>query len=285
MAVAEERSTAHRIQWLLFFCLALFTLYASFQLAHVYMEIDQHVTPWCVETLPFARGWFALLVFCIAVKSGLHIMVLLPVLCRRFASSLDAKFLIMCEYFFVQCTMCPMLWLAQEAWLWALCVGGVLGCVGLVWVLQRDRAELLIVEEALPVKGCAIVGVLAVGSVLVVSGIQDMGVSVWYIVPVEVVVVAGIAWCLEGLGVEGCADNRMQGVGKANAEICLLLMMLDMFVFYYVMQNMMQGCLSVQSMLQEVWETLVFVCYCVEYGVVRRKVGVVEGGRYGSCMV
>ena len=283
MAVAEPRPTTHRTLWLLCFCLALVALHASFQLADVAVEIDQHATPWCVVTLPFPRVWFALLVLCIAVKCGLHVMVLLPVLCRWFAFSLDAKFLMMCEYFFVQGTMFPMLWLAQEAWLWLLCVGGVLGGVGLVWVLQRDKAELLVVEEALPVKGCAVVGVLAVASVWVVLGMQELGVSLWYIVPVEVVVVLGVAYGVEGMGVEGGGvDTR---VGKANAEICLLLMMLDMFVFYHVMGNMMQGCLSVASLLQEVCESFVFVCFCVEYGVVRGKLGVGEAGRYGSCLV
>ena len=143
MAVAETRPTTHRTLWLLCFCLALVVLYASFQLADVYIEIDKMATPWCVATLPFPKVWFTLLVLCIAVKCGLHVMVLLPVLCRYLDQSIDKKAILACTFFFTQGNMVPMLWLAYDPWVWFGCVIGIAIVVMAIWKTQSRQNSAL----------------------------------------------------------------------------------------------------------------------------------------------
>ena len=183
-------------------------------------------------------------------------MVLLPVLCRRFAFNLDAKFLMMCEYFFVQGTMFPMLWLAQEAG--CGCCASVGSGVGLVGAaagqgrVARGRGGAA--GEGLRGRGGAGRGVRVGGAR------RELGVSVWYIVP-------GRSWwcwawhvvsrgwgsgrCREMVGQRACGD--LPAVDDA-----------DMFVFYHVMGNMMQGCLSVASFRRRCARVS---CLCVLRGV------------------
>ena len=96
---------------------------------------------------------------------------------------------------------------------------------------------------------------------------QELGVSVWYIVPVEVVVVLGVACRVDGMGVEGGWREMM---GKAR----------DLFVVDDAGHVCVLPCHGEYDAVFErgeflagVCESFVFVCFCVEYGVVRGKLG------------
>lgn len=265
MAVAEPRPTTHRTLWLLCFCLALVALHASFQLADVAVEIDQHATPWCVATLPFPRVWFALLVVCIAVKCGLHVMVLVPVLCRYLDQSIYKKAIMAGNFFFIQGNMVPMLWLAHDPWIWFGCVMGIAIVVMAVWKTQSRQTELLNISSDTHVRNSVMISCLAFVSIWILFAARVYKVPDLYVILMEIGIVSAIFVLFLVMSDEEQGTENSKVYEKYRLDICLMLALLDASVFHFVVESMMYTCLGVTTMVTFLCESFIFVAYSVEY--------------------
>ena len=284
MAVAEPRPTSHRTLWLLCFCLALVALHVSFQLADVAVEIDQHATPLCVARLFFPRVWFALLVLCIAVKLGLHVMVLLPVLSRYMDQNIDKKAILTSTFFFAQGNIVPMLWLAYDPLVWVGCVIAIVIVVMAVWKTQSRQTELLRLSSDTHVRNSVMISCLAFVSVWILFVARLYKVPDLYFISIEFGIVFVIVHFLEKSDEDQGTENS-KVFEKSRLDMCLMLAALDACSFYFVVESMMYTCLGLSTMLTFLCESFIFAAYSVEYGVFSKQLSRDINNGYGSCLV